>query len=244
MKSLEHIISKTKKSLKRLAYAGLVSLALAGGVRGARADSYEHYFPLYVGNSWTYVNSDDGSIKTFTIIGTEEIRGDTYYKFDDYFSDHWEGKVTEGHKVGFRYDPVTNRILMLTDGKEIIRYNWGDLDTWNCWDSHGLGLCRLKEYDVTCNVPSGEFNDCINFQFMATYCGPDAYGFGEYLAPNVGNIKYVVPGGEFLSGPSEGDLVTFELQNYTIIPEPGSLSLFVTGLPILHYFNKKKKINN
>jgi len=84
-----------------LASATSISIANESAVKA------ETYFPLHVGNSWTYVKSDDGSTKTFTIIGTEEINGHTYYKFDDY----WGGVgVREGKEFLFRYD--TNRILM------------------------------------------------------------------------------------------------------------------------------------
>jgi len=40
-----------------------------------RPESFEDYLPLSVGNSWTYVDCNDGSTRTFTIIGTEEING-------------------------------------------------------------------------------------------------------------------------------------------------------------------------
>jgi len=59
-------------------------LVLAGCAGEARATLAETYFPLNVGNSWTYTNGTEEL--TFTIIGTEEIAGHTYYKFDKYFS--------------------------------------------------------------------------------------------------------------------------------------------------------------
>ena len=99
-------------------------------------------------------------------------------------------------------------------GEEIVRYDFSDRDYWG---TGLLGACRLKQVNVNCNVPAGKFSDCINFQFLAAECGDDAYQFGEYLAPNVGNVKYVVLGGKDLLGHQEGDFVTFQLKNYKIV---------------------------
>lgn len=44
----------------------------------------------------------------------------------------------------------------------------------------------------------------------------------------MGNIKFVRPGGDYL-GLIEGQDVTFELQSYTIIPEPATILLLGLG---------------
>jgi len=166
------------------------------------------YFPLQVGNSWTYTNGKEE--KTFTIIGTKEINGHTYYKFDDYWIE-----PREGEEFLFRWN--RKRVLMwdswwyYAHGLRVERYNFSDRDGWGAGSV--LGIARLKQRDVTCNVPAGEFSNCINFQFLAMECGPDAYQYGEYLAPYVGNVKYVEPGGAYLSY-QEGEFVTFKLKSY------------------------------
>ena len=96
---------------------------------------------------------------------------------------------------------------------QIIRYNFTG-NQW--WPSTMIGLSQLKQSNVTCDVPAGEFSDCVNFGFGRSYSDPNYYSYGEYLAPNVGAIKYVRPG----SGPSEGKKVTFALKSCEIIPEP------------------------
>jgi len=231
---------ETNKNLKKLVCAGIVALALTGCQKEARANLAETYFPLHVGNSWTYANYDElieppppGGPPivrfTFTIIGTEEIDGHTYYKFDDYFNiypppPNGEHRVTRGRETLFRYDSEADRVLMIWAGEDAIRYDFMGSGWYS--DPAGGGWCRLKQSGVTCNVPAGEFSDCINFQFdWWSDEGPDAYAHGEYLAPNVGNIKFVRPGG----GLSEGDRVTFELQSYTIIPEPATFLLLGLG---------------
>jgi len=222
-------------------------LALAVWEKEAKATLAEIYFPLNVGNSWTYTNylgepdprRPPPSIElTFTIIGTEEIDGYKYYKFNDYFNifppvpgsnpfgNDYE--ITMGSETLFRYDPTTDTIIMAPhSGSPIaIRYNFTNAE----WDpGFAIGLSRLRQDNVTCDVPAGEFLDCINFQFNWCDCeGLDAATYGEYLAPNVGNIKFVMPGGDYLD-LLEGQYVTFELKSYTIVPEPSSLLLFGLG---------------
>jgi len=231
------MIGQLKKSLEKLVFAGIVTLVLAGCQKEARATLAETYFPLRVGNSWTYTNYVDpgdpgGSPRielTFTIIGTEEIDGHTYYKFNDYFNiypppPNGEWPVTEGREVLFRYDSIADVVIKCPIGgtPQMIRYDFSD----NEWDpGFAIGWCLLKQSGVRCNVPAGEFSDCVNFGFGRSYSNPDYYTYGEYLAPGVGTIKYVRPG----SGSSEGERVTFVLQSYTIIPEPSTILLLTLG---------------
>jgi hypothetical protein len=209
-----------------------------------QAGMSEVYFPLNIGNSWTYTGYKPGpgdgppvqAEYTFTIIGTEEIDGFTYYKFNDYFYifpplPNGEWPVTMGQEMLFRYDSISDRVIMRTGPHsydyEIIRYDF----TGGEWDSVS-GWCRLKQSGITCNVPAGQFFDCINFQFgLNPSYGPDAATYGEYLAPDIGAIRYVRPGGNYSVYPYslEGQYVTLELKSYTIIPEPSTILLFGLG---------------
>jgi hypothetical protein len=232
--------------MKRMILIAAV-LVLAGWERDVKATLAEIYFPLSVGNSWTYTNylGEPGepdprrpppSIElTFTIIGTEEIDGYIYYKFDNYFSilppppNGDEFMILKN--ILFRSDLITDKVLSygsIEDDR--IRYDFTG-DKWN--PDTGIGWCQLKETNVTCNVPAGEFSDCIKFQFgLYPSAGPDAAAYGEYLAPNIGMIKFVRPGGDY-PDRLEGQDVTFILKSYTIVPEPGSLLLSGLGALLL-----------
>ena len=228
---------EANKILKSVVFAGIFTLALAGCQKEARATLAETYFPLNVGNSWTYTNGTEEL--TFTIIGTEEIGGHTYYRFDKYFSvlpplPNGEVSIILTN-VSLRYDLIANRILRRGYGAdEFIRYDF----TGDEWDpGTGIGGCQLKEIGLVCDVPAGEFSDCIKFQFgLHPSAGPDAAAYGEYLAPNVGVIKFVMPGGDY-PDRLEGQDITFVLESYTIIPEPVTLLLFGFGVLFLRRRN-------
>ena len=168
--------------------------------------THEEYFPLAVGNSWTYISAHDSSTLTFTIIGTAEIMGKTYYIFDDYFNvSGFGGSVTVGGAVFLRYDPIERKLLRYVDGGEIIRY-----------DLSG------GPQDAACTVPAGVFSQCFHFHFIPLDCCNSLVG--EYLAPYVGNVKHAKPAGSCCGGspPHEGDYEMYLLQSYniTLIPEP------------------------
>jgi len=100
---------------------------------------------------------------------------------------------------------------------EITRHDF----TGNEWNpGTGIGWCQPMQIGITCKVPAGEFSDCIKFGVGESYDYPDTYIQGEYLALNVGNVKFVRPGSDYY-GLIEGQWITFELQSYTIVPYCG-----------------------
>ena len=231
------------KDTKRVICAGLIGLSLLAAAASVRADSHEHYLPLEVGNSWTYTNGTEEI--TFTIIGTEEINGHTYYKFDDYFCyagrgfSGCKGRVTRrewGQETLLRYEPDFDSILMYCAAcyrGEVVLYNFsGGYPDITCW-------YYPSQTGVTCNVPAGEFNDCYKF-VLVPVLGGSIYDsiFGEYLAPNVGVVRYVQ-----CSDSSAGyEPIIFELKSYRIGPieagvdiEPDVLNLKSSGKWITSY---------
>jgi len=196
------MIGGTRKRVKKLVCAGIVTLALAGWVREARAESHQNYFPLNVGNSWTYVDCNDGSTKTFTIIGKEEIHGHTYYRFDSYFAMLDFPGHFPGDDILFRYDPNSDKVFEWCPIiiKEEVRYDFSG-HMWGCGNV-------LIETGVSYTVPAGQFDNCCKFWYGQMCDGGEFY---ETLAPGVGNIRH-----EAITYNEN-----FELQSYRIVPYCG-----------------------
>jgi len=192
------------KRLERVLCAGIVGFALAATVTKATAESHQDYFPLNVGNSWTYTNGTEQ--KTFTIIAREQIKGYIYYKFDDYFRicgfpgycpDYC---AAEDNNMLFRYDPASDRILQYWPSikEDRVRYDFSG----HRW---GIGENQLIATGISRTVPAGQFEDCCEFGFgMNLWCGV----FRETLAPGIGNIEFVTNGADF------------KLQSYTLTSQP------------------------
>jgi hypothetical protein len=213
----------------------IAAAAILSAACQVQAGMSEIYFPLNVGNSWTYTNGTEDV--TFTIIGTEEINGYKYFQFDRYFNifppppgeDPPYIDIVQG-PIYFRYDSTGTKVIIRWGSRDGIRYSFTG-DDWDPGWGLGDGIGHLKQENLVCNVIAGQFQNCINFQFDKTSLYPpmeDAYGYGEYLAPNIGLIKFVRPGGTY-DGLTEGQMAMYQLKSYSVIPEPATLLLIGFG---------------
>ena len=197
------MIGKKPKRAKKLVWAAIVVSVLAASIKPAKAQSHQNYFPLNIGNSWTY--TDGAEEKTFIITGTEQINGHTYYKFDDYIRicgfPGYDSYPPDDNDIFFRYDPCSDRVLQYwpSINEDRVRYDFSQ-NTWGDYQN------QLVQTGLSCTVPAGTFDDCCKFRFaMDLRCGD----FNEMLAPDVGNIRFDTP-----------ETGTFELEGYTIASQP------------------------
>jgi hypothetical protein len=179
--------------------------------RPVAAASAETYFPLHVGNSWTYVG-DGGSTRQFTIIAAQEVQGNTYYQFDDcYQACGFPGWRAEGGvDLLLRYDAESSNVLQYcpSSKQDIVRLDFSG----EMWGAFGN---QLVQSGISRTVPAGAFDDCLQFDYATlVFCGE----FHEILAPGVGTVAF------FSSWDGE-----FQLQDYTIVPEPSTLVLGSMG---------------
>ena len=203
------MVSGRRQSVSNAACIGaLVLCVLVVG----EASAY-NFIPLQLNNSWTYSNGEEEL--TFTVIGEETIGDHKYYRLNDYFQvfDPY-GEVTAAREVLLRYDSLTDALLVYDAGSEYVRYDYTRPPYWESGPIFG----RTRQTGVTATVPAGQFSGCLNFAYVGTWCGPDAWWFGEYLAPGIGLVRYVVPGGEFCGGDQEGDVHTYELVSAAFYP--------------------------
>lgn len=163
---------------------------------GYSDESLAFYYPLHVGNSWTF-ESTYGSY-TETITDTQRIYGNLYFESD---------RFRYSPKVLFRmsYD---NKLMMLCEEEEQV---WLDFsadvgDTWPVTTPFGNSqyLVHLLSKEDSVSVPAGTFTHCYGFKFKCD----DRYGeWYEWYAPGVGPIERVIVAFE----------VGYELLNIAII---------------------------
>ena len=126
----------------------------------ARAGHLETYFPLHVGNSWTYLD-DAGATKTFTIIAEREMGGHTYYEFNDFHSPcGFPGYSTGGeNRYLFRPDPDSDVLLQYdpVTKDDVVRYDFSG----EMWGPFGN---QMSNSGFSHSVPAGNFDDCVLFE--------------------------------------------------------------------------------
>jgi hypothetical protein len=202
---------------------GLIVLALSAG-RRAEAGWADEYYPLHVGNSWTYLG-DDRATRTFTLIAAQTVDGTTYYEFDDCFQacgfPGWHPE--DGVDLLLRYDAESAKVLQYCpcNKQDIVRLDFSG----QMWGPCGN---QLVQSGFSRAVPAGAFDDCVQFEYaMLVDCGV----FHEILAPGVGTIAF------FSSWEGE-----FQLQSYLIVPEASTLVLSSMGaLALLIYAWRRRR---
>lgn len=130
-----------------------------------------NFYALTVGNSWVYKNykrsnpsqlyEDTGVIDSISIVGTEVLNGNTYFKFRRWTTGN-ENHITLCNPNGEYYDLLRDSIGYLINDSGIIQFANNDFSerelASNSW---GTIHEKLVEGETTMNVEAGEFN-CIN----------------------------------------------------------------------------------
>lgn len=155
------------------------------------------YFPLEVGNSWTYSPELEQSITDIKI--TEY---GIYFAFSMY---NYENRI-------FKNDS-NSQIIEYKNGQRRVWYKFSALEgeSWIIQDSDGSDLMNncvvtLISKNERVSVPAGRFENCVKFNFSCPVM--DAGLFSEWFAPGIGCIKRIT---QTIAGPR-----TYELKDYKI----------------------------
>ena len=120
------------------------------------------YFPMKVGNSWTYADRDTF---TLSIVGTKNINNHEYYVFTStknfflffadtaYYRQNTDGKI-------FKYLPYHN--------KEYLAFCLAESDT--NWSSLGFSISSSNIHEII-SIPYGEYKGDYKEYFKITYFG-------------------------------------------------------------------------
>lgn len=140
--------------------------------------SYD-YFPLAVGNRWTYTNSYDTSYKWIkTVYNTTRINGKLCYLYG----------VQNSFADTLFKDSVGN-VWKYSFGNERLWFDFtlGDGSTYiyKVFDKDTMFVHVRKNLEE--DVPAGHYNECIDLFFDIPYLIDDERGYA--FAPDVGIIK-------------------------------------------------------
>jgi hypothetical protein len=178
-----------------------------------RAGMVQEYVPLHVGNSWSFLGEEQTARK-FSVVGMRQINGQDYFVLDDWFSPCCFPGYSDHTEVLFRYSTDADQLLQWEQesGIEIVRYDFSGHSWGNC------GNERVAT-DLHVEVPAGSFDEGIRFNYATLVdCGI----FHETLAAGVGPVTFY--------SSWQG---SFELETFTIVPEPASLNLLDLRVALL-----------
>ena len=195
----------------------------------------QNYYPVEVGNTWVFLNADGTEQRTYTIEGPENVDGeelivlkittealgtDTFY-VDKYFitveSDG--GLILHQSAVDQRafgiaeatYDPPTTffpAALPLGHNWEIVTNTELKL-VGPTTSTSTIEVVAIEDVET----PIGVFKDCVKLDIkrkVVTAVAIQRYNFVQWLAPDVGPVKYLDVNQDIL----------FELQSYNLVEAP------------------------
>ena len=121
-------------------------------------NSLSNYFPLSIGNSWTYSSPSDTNYKwTSTIVDTTHLNGNLYYL---------KHGANTSYADTLRMDSIGN-IWKYFDNKERLWFDFsrdsGSIYIYDIFDDDTMFVYVTKNVEVT--VYAGHFNNCINLFF-------------------------------------------------------------------------------
>ena len=143
-----------------------------------------NYFPLAVGNSWTYAIEGRAGSGSVSVLVTEavETAGQRYFRVEGFTPEQALLRVdSQSRLLEFRPD----------SGTEHLWYEFGAPEgtTWRSELPHPcLGAATLAARGSRVDVPAGGFDDGIVIRYGASFCS-DAGIQKEVFAPDVGLLR-------------------------------------------------------
>jgi PKD repeat protein len=204
----------------------VVILLLSHAVSKAGAADY---YPLQVGNSWTYSPSyGDKGDRVDTIVGTETVNSTLTYIWDrqeapddNYNEKRWYAKEDSFLKC-YRIwsndglDPALN----ITPPWKVFKLNTVAGDTWefelDVGSIHYKATYYVRSTTDSITVDAGSFNNCIRVQELSemTENGATEYEYEETIyAPDVGPIIYRDYTENWTNVTFSQELVSFSVYN-------------------------------
>ncbi|RPI65131.1 MAG: hypothetical protein EHM47_19060 [Ignavibacteriales bacterium] len=139
------------------------------------------YFPLQVGNTWTFLATSDSSKWIYEITDTKDFNEHVYFERVLTFSDGT--KDTEYFRI------TENDVVLLNyDGKDYIYIDF-EKPLEIEWNSYGNYYGFIKERNLSVQVAAGNFNKVTEVYFSNRNVS-DIFQFNRY-APGVGLVESI-----------------------------------------------------
>jgi hypothetical protein len=181
----------------------LIAAEIDGNQIGEFVYPSDVYFPLAVGNYWSYAGNTD--TLTITITDTQTFQGQQYYRF---------GRYRENSNYLFR--KAADQVYVRLDTVESVWYDFAREpgESWEAEDLYGNTFTILLESTTdTVVTPGGTFLGCYRFHH---FFGAD-YEYFEWFAPEVGLVQRDAI---TIAGTQRWSLIGSNLLAVTAFPNP------------------------
>ena len=177
-------LTRTLSALLLFAAAGSAHAQLPPRSRALQIRQAANYFPLTVGNSWTYTMEGRAASGSVTVDVTESVEaaGREYFRLEGFTPRPALVRLDDqGRLLEFRPDSGNARLW----------YHFGAAEgtAWMSELPHPcLGAAELASRGARVEVPAGNFVDALVIRYGATNCA-DAGIREEVFAPNIGLLR-------------------------------------------------------
>jgi hypothetical protein len=139
------------------------------------------YFPLRVGNQWTYRASGYGEAFTLSVSGTRTLGGTTYYVVDGFPSGTaWLRLADDGTLYAWDKDEAVESVWVAFGASD------GAAFTTSIDPCNRIGSIRSQAAKVS--VPAGQFDNALQVDYAPASCA-DAGIVSEVYLPYVGLLQ-------------------------------------------------------
>ena len=138
------------------------------------------YFPLQVGNRWTFKSSFNNHIWIYEITDTKVFDEHVYFELVRTF--------TDGAKDTNYFRVAENNVVLIYKEQDYIYIDF-ERPVGEEWNSYGENYGYIRERNISLQVDAGSFNDVIEV-FMDNRSVSDVFEFNRF-APGVGLVESV-----------------------------------------------------
>lgn len=173
------------------------------------------YFPLAVGNSWTY-DVGNGVATAHKVVTDKKEQEDGSIMYEIKQSNYMKGELWFKTTIGYSVDKyaITKYLIDSGSSKTILKLPVKIGDKWGKEDWLQYTIEKVKEPVI---VPAGKFTNCIRVKETNT-SGKESDGVVligyTYYAPNVGEIK--MSGVQINKGKATKEITASELKEYEL----------------------------